>query len=513
GPVDRLASRPLLASGLAGLASFAGAALWAVAFGPPEPVIQDEFAYLMAGETYAAGRLTNPTHPMWMHFESMHIFHRPTMMAKYPPAQGLVLAAGFLLGDPAIGVWLSIAAACAAVTWMLFAWLPPRWAVIGGALCVARLGIAGYWAQSYWGGAVAMAGGALLYGAARRLAARPTAGNGVAFACGLALLANSRPFEGLVAAIPACAIVAGGLWRGRAELPRWLARVALPAAAILAVTGAAMMHNNRVVTGSATRLPYFVHNDEYTVISQFAWQAPRPVPAYRHPSMRRFYEGHELPYHARQRTVAGFLAELPRKLHLAVICLFGGAFVFVVPAIGALWRHRWRRWALGAFALEAAAIGGLTIVMTHYAAPTTCLGWVLGITALRVFHAWRLPGRAGGAFALPLAAALAFFGLGWQVSIVGTGMGAWGKVRAHVLQTLEDEPGRDVVIVRYGPRHLPDFEWVYNHADIDGAEVVWARDMGPERNAQLRAYWPDRTAWVLDVDRDEDEPLLTRVPR
>jgi hypothetical protein len=66
---------------------------------------------------------------------------------------------------------------------------------------------------------------------------------------------------------------------------------------------------------------------------------------------------------------------------------------------------------------------------------------------------------------------------------------------------LQSLPGPQLVLVRYRPNHDPLLDWVYNGADIDHQKVVWARDMGEEKNEELLRYYSDRRVWLLDADR------------
>src|SRR5712692_1012840 len=117
--------------------------LWLVPV--PVPHTHDEFSYLLAADTFAHGRVTNPPHPMSLFLDTIHVNQQPTYMSKYPPAQGAALAAGQVLGNPWVGVVLSVAAMCAAVVWMLQAWVPAPWALLGGILALLRFGIFSYW--------------------------------------------------------------------------------------------------------------------------------------------------------------------------------------------------------------------------------------------------------------------------------------------------------------------------------------------------------------------------------
>jgi len=243
----------------------------------PQPSIHDEFAYLLMAETFAEGRCALPTHPYWEHFETFHVIQQPTYAAKYPPAMGLPLAAGIALFDePRVGLWLQSGLLAASFAWMLFGWLPRRWAVLGSLLGLLRFCASGPWVQTFYNGAVAGIGGALVLGALGRVlrsgasgapasggrsgragTARPVRStDGALLALGLGVLANTRPFEGLVLALPVAAALGAWLvarWRRRELAP--IVRLVAPAALVLLASGALTLRYNHAVTGSATTLP------------------------------------------------------------------------------------------------------------------------------------------------------------------------------------------------------------------------------------------------------------------
>jgi hypothetical protein len=83
--------------------------------------------------------------------------------------------------------------------------------------------------------------------------------------------------------------------------------------------------------------------------------------------------------------------------------------------------------------------------------------------------------------------------------------------RGAIEQQLRASPGEHLVLVRYAPDHEPFAEWVYNAADINGSKIVWAREMGAQKDQQLISYFKDRQVWLLDAD--EKPPKLSQWPQ
>src|SRR3989441_10806194 len=131
----QLARRPNLVVVTVGLAALAARLAVLPVLPIPQPAAHDEFSHLLIADTFAHGRLTNPTHPMWVHFETFHVNQRPTYASMYYPGQGLFLAAGAVVcGPPLWGVWLSAGLLCAPSCCAVHGPPPAARGLLGGSL-------------------------------------------------------------------------------------------------------------------------------------------------------------------------------------------------------------------------------------------------------------------------------------------------------------------------------------------------------------------------------------------
>jgi len=484
----------------------------------PHPAVHDEFAYLLQADTFAHGRLTNPTPKMWEHFETFHVIFQPTYCSKYFPAQGLFLALGqVVFGHPYWGVWLSSGLMCAAITWMLQGWFSPGWALIGGLIATLRFGVFGYWADSYWGGNVAAIGGALVLGAMPRIKSASRVWDSILMGIGLALLANSRPWEGLVLSISVVVILI--VWMTGPNSPSFqvlLRRIVLPLGAILALCVAWLGYYNQATTGDPLRTPYQVYVQTYRAMPYLVWQHVPKEPQYRHPIFRKLEIGVEGEQYRSLRSPAGHL----EKISSALIFFLGPALLLPFAGLLSVAPHklRWRELSPDSRMLIAILIvswvgAELSVVYSpHYSAPITALIIALVLLAMRRL---RRQSRSGillaRAIVMICVVVFALRALAGPLHISASEFHTYGLNRFAMNSTGKDLrtsteaelnaiPGEHLVIVRYSLEHDVRLEWVYNEADIDHARIIWARDMSAIENQRLLTYYEGRQIWLLQAD-------------
>ena len=486
----------------------------------PLPFAPGDFSFLLAGDTFASGRLTNSTPVMWVHFESIHITMIPTYMSMYFPAQGLLLAAGTLItGHPWFGILVSTALMCSALCWMLQAWLPPCWALLGGFLSVLRLGLFSYWINTYMGAACITAlGGALVLGALPRLMRSAKFRHAMLMALGIILLLISRPYEGLLLCLPVVFVLCKWILvdKNRPSAVLLMRRAALPLLLILAAAAWMGYYDYRAF-GSPLTPPYKVDRAIYAMAPYYVWQSPRPEPVYKHAVMRNFYYKDEIVDFNKIHSLRGFLPQTIIKGVRAILFFAGFA---LLPPLVMLPRvfvdRRVRFLTLCLFVLSAGMIIEV-FFLPHYVAPFTAVFYALALQAMRHLRLWKPGNQPVGSTLLRLCVTLCIFLAGVRLFAAPLhlttpespasawidhwyGPGAFGIERAQMLSRLEYLPGKQLVIVRYSSDHDPMNEWVYNAPDIDRSKVIWARDMDPAENDQLINYYKGRNVWLVQPD-------------
>ena len=527
---SRIAQRRALSVAAVGILAVAARLAVLLILPVPDPAIHDEFSYLLMSDTFAHGRLANPTHPMCVHFETFQVNQVPMYVSKYYPAQGIFLAIGqVVFGHPFWGVLLSSALMCAAICWMLQGWIPPAWALLGGLLAVIRLGTFSYWANSYWGGAVAALGGALVLGALPRIKEKQRVRDAAWMGIGLALLFNSRPYESLFLAVPiAIALLVWLLRKDEQRIQKKVLRVILPLGIIVTVTIAAMVLYFWKTTGQPFRPPYLAYERTYMSAPSFPWLPLKPIPSYSSPAMRIFYEGSAL-------DAFNFAVQHPLSnifLRIFFFWLFYLGPMLTVPFLMLLLALPFGA-KLSDFSapmqffllVAGVSFAGMllpVIFLQHYAAPITALVYAFVLLTMRyirpLFFGAKPVGLGITRAMVVSCVLLALVRVAAPISgiaLTRPKLTTWASEnykfpeRPATASVLKGLGGLHLVFVKNGAAQS-EFDWVYNAADIDASKIVWASDLGPARNRELINYFKGRRVWI--VDPSSTPPTLMPYP-
>jgi hypothetical protein len=460
----------------------------------PVPLIPDESSHLLLADTLLDGRLANPVHPFGPHFESIHILMRPHYVSVYFPGPAVWLAAGRLFfGSAWAGVLAECAAFLLALYWMLRGWMPSRWALLGVLLAGLRFAIGSYWVNAYHGGFFAAIGGALVAGAFPRLQKRATAIQGLVLGAGLAILAVTRPMEGALYSIPFVAVLA---WNFRRNAMALLT-AALPVMICVGMLGLYFSH----ITGSPFVTPYQISRDTYGWPMTIAFLKP-PLVTHDNIEFAHYYE-FEMTEHQWVDGPVHFFQFLTFRMKDCWRFFLGAALTVPLVMIGRVWRRR-RMLIVGAAAgLFAVVIEAFS--SPHYLAPAAAVIIAIVIECCRHLHA----SRVYVVKFLPLSMAVI---LVLRIGAQSLGLPytdqhnyqSWccrvepNYNKARIAAQLAQMTGSHLVFVRAKTDPDNELQWIYNDAEIDRSRIVWARDLGTERNAELVRYYRGRDAWMVD---------------
>ena len=521
---DWIARKPVWTMMLVGLLSFGGS--WAVSLKQGFPVFNyhDEFSHLLSADTFLQGRVSNAPPVEAESLETFDELMVPKYISKYPPCQGLVLAFGKKIFEhPAFGVWISVALMCMAVYWMLYGWMPRRWALIGGLVNVIQFGIFSYWSQGYCGGAIAAMGGALFFGSIPRILKNQRIIDLVCFCLGVALLVFSGPSEDIlwISLFAFVALSRKLSWRN-IDLSLVVRKSAVPVSiGVMAIVILAGTYNS-CVTGNPFRSPSTVYEQQFSSVPRFIWEPLKPSIGINNPQMAR-YDQENIKHYLDKRSLKGFFRTLYQDLIKVFSFYFWSLIGVVSLAMAAVFYINGRR-----AVYTEAGVFVLCVMLSCHSYPAEALQYafltpvavLLMSSGLMILSRLRLRSQHIGLAIVMgiLAYSIAMGCINVRGQKVFSSFCRETKTdllsrnfmmtRERLQYFLDHQEGKFLVIVTYLPGHHDRWEWVYNETDVENAKVVWARDLGPQRNAELISHYEDRQLCQIQVvDNDADPPM------
>jgi hypothetical protein len=479
----------------------------------PTPEIYDEFSHLLVADTLLHGRLANPPHPFPQFFETFFELQRPTYSSIYPLGQGIVLAAGSLIsGVPWTGVLIVTGAFCGLCYWMLRGWVTPVWALLGGFLAVIQFGPLNLWMNSYWGGALAAAGGCLVFGALPRLLAGWRARHAVLLGIGFVAHMLARQFESVLLFAAIVLFFLPSLFRRETRLKLLRASVVTLGAVLPGI--ALILLQNRAITHNWNTLPEQLSRYQYGVPAALTIES-NPVPHVTlTPQQELDYKAQTL-VHGPGDTLSKFLLRLEYRVRYYRFFFLPPLYIAFIAFFFAL-RNRRLLWAAATLIIFALGTNLFPYLLVHYLAAVTCLFVLVSVTGLQQVVRLTIRGTRVGIEIVRVVILLcvAEFTCWYALHLFETPAAysvlryeTWDAVegtrqqrRVDVKRQLAAISGQLLVFVRYSPHHIYQDEWVWNAADIDASRVVYALDLGMVEDEKLIGYFPGRKLLLLEPD-------------
>jgi hypothetical protein len=453
------------------------------------PHVTDNAAYLFQARTFALGRLWAPVPPLPEFFDHQHfIMQGERWFSKYPPGAALALLPGVLIGAP----WL-VSPVLAALTMVLVYQLGRQAYGFGTAtLAVGLLALSPFFL--FMSGSLMPHPFALFLTmvALNEAVGAGRGGHRAAAACGLALglIAITRPLTALALTVPTGGWLVAHLGRRRGRL----ISVGLTMAAGAAPPLVAWLLYNWLLVGNPLA---------NTMLAYWPFDRPGFGP-----------EVGNLGGHDPARGLANIWANV---LELDSLLYGWPVYLTLCPMLVALLgpaRTRWDWW----FAASALAVIGSYVFWwypgtihgpryTYEAVGVLALLTARGLAVLAA-GARASPGRAG----LPAASLVATAGatallLGYNLLLYlprefASHRGYNGVDRSR-LNLVERAGVRDaVVFVAQQAADWQAYSSVFpaNSPSLDGP-VIYAHDLGPDRDRELLSRFPGRRGYVLNGGR------------
>ncbi|MFO7588416.1 MAG: hypothetical protein R6X22_10110 [Gemmatimonadota bacterium] len=319
----------------------------------------------------------------------------------------------------------------------------------------------------------------------------------------------SRPLEGLVAVSVSLAWLILGISRrglDRRELATWLLGIGIPVVLMLTWQG----YYNLRVTGDVMQMPYAVYEGQYALAPNLlSAQRNHITRTYRHDVIRQYHQEFGQARWQALREPSKFVRSRLIMLGWSGL-LFTGPFLLLIGEVRRP-EVRSRMRGVGPPLLAVTALVGLSMgAYPHYLAPVTGLCVLTAMVCLRsALGDWRR--SALHALAVVSIALFCFQVSFGAIHRPQMGTPSWLRAKQAIASRLERTAGLDLVLIRYGPEHNVDREWVYNGAEFDQETILWARSMGSEADERLARAYGTRAVWLLDLPADDDpriQPFL-----